>query len=119
MAFLCFMPGSGLPVPPAAGSPFGIRGVDSAPVRKGASVPVRKKLRLASLCMFAAAAVFVLCALSNPTLGRTVMIGPFTFGVEQWRICYALYVLVMAGLFVASFLVKGDQPAEKGPKRPE
>ena len=47
------------------------------------------------------------------------MIGPFTFGVEQWRICYALYVLVMAGLFVASFLVKGDQPAEKGPKRPE
>lgn len=30
MAFLCFMPGSGLPVPPAAGSPFGIRGVDSA-----------------------------------------------------------------------------------------
>ena len=28
MAFLCFMPGYGLPVPPAAGSPFGIRGVD-------------------------------------------------------------------------------------------
>ena len=80
---------------------------------------MRKKLRLASLCMFAAAAVFVLCALSNPTLGRTVMIGPFTFGVEQWRICYALYVLVLAGLFVASLLVKGDQPAEKGPKRPE
>ena len=32
MAFLCFMPGSGLPVPPAAGSPFGIRGPDPARV---------------------------------------------------------------------------------------
>lgn len=66
----------------------------------------RKVLRLISLAMLTAAAVFIGCALSAPNLGRTIYIGAFEFGVEQWRICYALYVLVMIGLFTASFFVK-------------
>ena len=67
---------------------------------------VRRTLRLISLFMLIVAVVFVFCALSCPTLGRTVYIGSFRFGAEQWRICYMIYVIVMAGLFVASFFVK-------------
>ena len=66
----------------------------------------RKILRLISLVMFLIAVVFVFCALSNPTLGRTIYIGNFRFGAEEWRICYALYALLMVGLFAASFFVK-------------
>lgn len=68
-----------------------------------------KLFRIISLVMFAVAMVFVACALSNPTLGHTIYIGGFRFGAEQWRVCYAAYVLVMAGLFLASFLVKGKE----------
>ena len=64
-------------------------------------------LRIISLLMFAAAVIFVLCALSSPTLGRAIYIGSFRFGAEQWRICYALYAVVMAGLFIASFFAGG------------
>lgn len=66
----------------------------------------RKKLRIISLVMLAAAVVFVFFALSCPTLGRTVWIGPFAFGAEQWRVCYRFYVIVMLQLFVLSFFVK-------------
>lgn len=66
----------------------------------------KRKLRLASLLMFVIAVVFVFCALSNPTLGSAVYIGSFYFGAEQWRVCYAVYTLVMAGLFISSFFVK-------------
>ena len=66
----------------------------------------KELLRCISLVMLAAAVLFVGCALSAPNLGRTIYLGPFVFGVEQWRICYALHVLVMVGLFAASFLVK-------------
>lgn len=72
----------------------------------------RKTLRLISLAMLVLAVLFVLCALSNPALGHTIYIGSFAFGAKQWRVCYALYVLVMAGLFLASFFVKD------GKKRP-
>lgn len=68
----------------------------------------RKKLRLISLLMLIAAVIFVFCAISCPTLGRTIYIGSFAFGAEQWRVCYALYVLVMAGLFLSSFFVKKE-----------
>lgn len=67
----------------------------------------RRTLRLISLVMLIAAAVFVFCALSNPALGSTVYIGSFVFGAEQWRFCYKVYAVVMAGLFAASFFVKG------------
>ena len=68
----------------------------------------RKKLRLISLAMFVAAVVFVFCALSNPALGRTIYIGSFAFGAKQWRVCYAIYAVVMVVLFVASFFVKKE-----------
>ncbi len=66
-------------------------------------------LRLVSLAMFAVAVVFVFIAVSAPTLGRTVYIGSFRFGAEQWRVCYAIYAAVMGALFLASFFVKGSK----------
>lgn len=70
------------------------------------------KLRLLSLAMFVVAVIFVFCALACPTLGRTICIGDFKFGAEQWRICYKIYAIVMVGLFAVSFFVKGKQKAE-------
>ena len=72
------------------------------------SVSMKKKtiLRLISLAMLIIAVIFVACALCCPTLGTTIYIGSFAFGAEQWRICYALYVVVMIALFGASFFVK-------------
>jgi uncharacterized membrane protein len=69
-------------------------------------------LRLISLIMLVIAVVFVLCALSAPNLGSTIYIGSYAFGAEQWRMCYAAYVVIMAALFVASFFVKGRKPRE-------
>ena len=66
----------------------------------------RKLFRLISLMMFIVAVVFVFCAISCPTLGRTIYIGSFRFGAEQWRFCYKVYAVVMVGLFGTSFLVK-------------
>lgn len=66
----------------------------------------RTKLRLISLAMFVVAVVFVFCALACPTLGRTIYIGDFKFGAEQWRFCYKVYAIVMIALFGISFLVK-------------
>lgn len=78
-------------------------------------VITRKRLRIASFVMFIIGAVFVLCALNNPTLGRTIHIGSFSFGAEQWRVCYGVYVIIMLVFFAASFLVKeGNLAAEKG-----
>ena len=67
---------------------------------------MKKKLRLISLTMFVIAVAFVLCALSAPNLGRTIYIGNYRFGAEQWRVCYAAYAIVMLTLFTASFFVK-------------
>ncbi len=55
--------------------------------------------------MLIIAVVFVFMAVSAP-LGRVIYIGKFAFGAEQKRVCYAIYVIVMVGLFVSSFLVK-------------
>ena len=66
----------------------------------------RTKLRLISLTMFVVAVIFVFCALSCPTLGRTIYIGDFKFGAEQWRFCYKVYAVVMVALFGISFFVK-------------
>lgn len=63
-------------------------------------------MRLISLVMFVIAVIFVLCALSNPGLGRTLYIGNWRFGAEQWRFCYKIYAFVMVGLFGASFFAK-------------
>lgn len=66
----------------------------------------RRILRLISLVMFIIAVVFVFIALSCPTCGRTIYIGSFRFGAEQWRICYAIYAIVMVLLFIISFFCK-------------
>ena len=65
----------------------------------------RRLLRLTSFAMLIIAVIFVFCALSNPALGHTIYIGSFVFGAEQWRLCYAIYALVMAALFFLSFFV--------------
>lgn len=62
-------------------------------------------LRIISLCMLAAALIFVGCALSCPTCGSAFYIGPFRIGAKVWRAFYLFYLLVMAGLFGASFFV--------------
>ena len=69
----------------------------------------RKMLRIISLLMFIAAVVFMFCAISNPTLGRTIYIGSFRFGAEQWRFYYKVYAVVIVGLFGASFFVKNKE----------
>ena len=67
---------------------------------------LRTKLRLISLVMLVVAVIFVFCALSAPNLGKTIYIGNFVFGAEQWRFCYKVYAVVMVLLFGASFVVK-------------
>ena len=62
---------------------------------------MKKKLRLISLIMFIASAVFVGAALSDPGLGRVVDIGGFRFGqssggpamrsgLRSWFLCLPL-----------------------------
>ena len=70
---------------------------------------MKKKLRMISAVMFLIAAAFAAAALSNPALGHVIYIGDYQFGPEQWRICYAVYVIVMISLFLASFFVKDRQ----------
>lgn len=69
----------------------------------------RKTFRLISLAMLIAAVIFVFCALSAPNLGQTIYIGNFEFGAEQWRVCYAVYAVMMVALFAASFFVKDNK----------
>ena len=66
----------------------------------------RRILLSISLVMLVIAAVFVAVALQNPQLGTAIRVGSLTFGAEAWRVCYAVYLLVTAGLFGASFAVK-------------
>ena len=69
----------------------------------------KSMLRLVSLIMLIGAVIFIFCALACPTLGQTIYLGDWKFGAEQWRICYLIYVIVMAALFVASFFVKSSK----------
>lgn len=69
----------------------------------------RMILRMISAAMFVIAVVFVFCAVSAPNLGQTIYIGDFAFGAEQWRVCYAVYVIIMLALFIASFFVKDER----------
>ncbi len=65
----------------------------------------KKTLRLISLVMLMVAVIFLFCAVSCPTLGRTIYIGSWAFGAKQWRACYKLYAAVMVSLFAVSFFV--------------
>ena len=73
----------------------------------------KTKLRLAGLIMLAAAAVFLFCAVSCPTLGRVFYLGPFRIAAEQRQVFYRLYAAVTAGLFLLSF-----RPQNRKPKAP-
>ena len=66
-------------------------------------------MRVLSVVMLIIAAVFVIVAISVPTLGSVIYIGKFEFGVEQWRVCYVMYVVVMIALFVGSFSFKNHK----------
>ena len=70
---------------------------------------IKIKLRLISGIMLVVAIVFVFCALACPTLGKTIYIGDYAFGAEQWRFCYKIYAIVMVALFGASFIIKEKQ----------
>lgn len=70
---------------------------------------IKTKLRLISGIMLVIAIVFVFCALACPTLGKTIYIGDYAFGAEQWRFCYKIYAIVMVALFGASFVIKEKQ----------
>ncbi|MGN1398417.1 MAG: hypothetical protein ACI4WG_00230 [Erysipelotrichaceae bacterium] len=69
----------------------------------------KRTLRLISLVMLIVAVVFVLCALSNPALGQVIYIGTLEFGPDLWRVCYAVYVIVMVALFALSFFAKNKK----------
>ena len=58
------------------------------------------------MIMPSVAVVFIVNAASVPTLGKVIYIGKFYFGPEQWSVCYAIYAMVMVGLFLAPFLMK-------------
>ena len=68
----------------------------------------RTVLRLISLGMFVIAVIFIVCALSAPTLGRTFYIGNIAIGAEVWQVFYGVYVIAMVGLFVGSFFVREE-----------
>ena len=56
--------------------------------------------------MFIIAVLFVLIAVSAPTLGQVIYIGNFEFGPDLWLVCYKAYAVVMLALFAASFFIK-------------
>ena len=69
----------------------------------------KTKFQLISMTMLIVAIAFVFCALACPTLGRTIYIGEWKFGAEQWRFCYKIYAIVMVALFGVSFFVKENK----------
>ena len=72
---------------------------------------MKKTLRIVSLLMLIVAVIFVVCALSAPNLGNSFYIGSFRVGAKHLRIFYAVYAIVMVGLFLASFFVKKGKKA--------
>lgn len=66
----------------------------------------RTVLRLISLGMLVVALIFIICALSNPALGRVFYIGSLKIDADMKRMFYAIYAIIMAFLFAISFFVK-------------
>lgn len=56
--------------------------------------------------MLAIAIVFLICVFSNPGLGKVFYIGSLKIDAEIKRAFYAIYVIIMVGLFALSFFVK-------------
>ena len=59
--------------------------------------------------MLIVAVIFVLCALSNPSLGKVFYIGSIKINADVKRAFYAVYVIVMVSLFGISFFVKNKK----------
>ena len=69
----------------------------------------KKILRIISGAMLIIAVIFLAFALTHPEAGRVFYIGSLAIGSEIWRAFYIVYALVMVGVFIASFFVKGKQ----------
>ena len=63
-------------------------------------------LRVISIGMLIAAAIFVFCAVSCPTLGRVFYIGSIRIDAEIKRMFYRCCMAITILLFGISFLVK-------------
>ena len=66
-------------------------------------------LRLISLVMFVIAVIFVLIAVSCPTLGRVFHIGSFRVDGDVLHIVYNIYLVIMVLLFLLSFIGKREK----------
>ena len=69
----------------------------------------RMLLRFISILMFVAAVVFVIIAVSCPTLGRVFYIGSFRVDGDVLHIVYNIYLVIMVLLFLLSFIGKREK----------
>jgi len=69
----------------------------------------RMLLRFISILMFVAAVVFVIIAVSCPTLGRVFYIGSFRVDGDVLHIFYNIYLVIMVLLFLLSFIGKKER----------
>lgn len=72
-------------------------------------------LRVISLVMMIVAIVFVCCMMVCPTCGSVFYIGSIEIGPDEWWVFYKTYVVVMVGLFLISFFVKGKNDKKDEP----
>jgi len=66
----------------------------------------RTILRVISSIMLIIAVAFLLFVLSHPESGTVFYIGGVAICADIWCVFYAVYAVVMVGLFVCSFFVK-------------
>lgn len=66
-------------------------------------------LRIVSLLMLVAAVIFVLIAVSCPTLGRVFYIGSFRVDGDVLLIFYNIYLVIMILVFLLSFIGKKER----------
>ena len=66
-------------------------------------------LRLISLVMFVVAVIFVIIAMSNPTLGHVFYIGSFRVDGDVLHIFYNIYLVIMILVFLLSFIGKKER----------
>lgn len=85
------------------------RGMGKSPSsrrRELVRVPACCLLAPKDLGMLVVAVIFLICVFSNPALGKVFYIGRLRIDAEVKRIFYAVYAIIMVGLFVFSFFVK-------------
>lgn len=66
-------------------------------------------LRLISLAMFVIAVIFVIIAMSNPTLGRVFYIGFLRVDGDVLKVFYMVYLVIMILLLLLSFIGKKEK----------